>query len=429
VTGPGSAGQAAGGRPAARRAAVAAVVCGAVFLDMLLYGIIIPIAPDYVRSLGLGTGLLGTIFASDAIGLFAASPVASALTGRLGARRVLLAGSVGIVASSAAWVEASSVGMLILARAVQGMAAAMTWTASLALIAGLYRSRGRGQALGWLMTAMAVGSVAGAPAGGLLAESAGYRAPFVLAGALAVVEAALFAWIVPRASNDSEPSRLLATVHALLARGSSRTSLIAILAASTGISAAEPLLPLFLHDDLHVPPGGIGVLFGLTMLVFAAISPLVTVLTSRIGPAGVIAGGLAAAMAILGVLALLPTVLAEGAALTAFGGCLAAVFTPALDLISSVSDELGASYGQAYALVNIVYSGGMLIGPLAAGLVAQRAGIPAACAATALASLLAVAASRLPWLAAVPLRRRKDRSHADGVTLPVGVTSRSVTGI
>ena len=50
------------------------LVAAAVFIDLLLYGLVVPIVPGYVRSLGAGTGLLGIVFAAYAVGLFAVIP-------------------------------------------------------------------------------------------------------------------------------------------------------------------------------------------------------------------------------------------------------------------------------------------------------------------------------------------------------------------
>jgi hypothetical protein len=52
----------------AERALPAILVAVAVFIDLLLYGLVVPIVPGYARSLGAGTGLLGIVFAAYAAG-------------------------------------------------------------------------------------------------------------------------------------------------------------------------------------------------------------------------------------------------------------------------------------------------------------------------------------------------------------------------
>ena len=98
--------------------------------------------------------------------------------------------------------------------------------------------------MGWLMTAMAAGSVLGAPVGGMLADALGYRAPFLLTACLAAAEVCAFWWLLPRSSATQKRSNVIAGAYALLARGSARYTLLAVLGASTAVSTAEPFLPL-----------------------------------------------------------------------------------------------------------------------------------------------------------------------------------------
>jgi MFS transporter, DHA1 family, solute carrier family 18 (vesicular amine transporter), member 1/2 len=369
------------------------LVAGAIFVDMLLYGLVVPIVPEYARSLGAGTGLLGFIFAAYAVGMFAASPVAALLTERLGARPVLMIGGIGVVVSTLAWASARDVGMLIAARAVQGAAAALAWTGGLAFTAASYGPERRGRVIGWLMTAMAVGSVLGAPVGGILADLLGYRAPFLLTAGLGVAEVLAFWRLLPRAVAKERQARVISGAWTLLAHGASRNVLLAVLGASTAVSTAEPFLPLRLHRDLNLSPGAIGLLFGLTMTVFAIGSPLAAPLANRIGPTRLIAGGLIGLAAVMPALAVASSVLAESLILVGLGACLAAVLTPALAALAEIVDATGTSYGMTYALFNIVYAGGMLLGPIEGGLVSQGFGLTTAFAVTGGLCLIPVAAS------------------------------------
>jgi MFS transporter, DHA1 family, solute carrier family 18 (vesicular amine transporter), member 1/2 len=351
------------------------LVAAAVFVDMLLYGLIVPVVPGYARALGAGTGLIGVIFAAYAIGLVGACPLAAAATERLGARRVLIAGGMGTAASTLTWAAGGAVPVLIAARAMQGVAAAMTWTAGLALVSAGHDPSRRGQVMGWLMTAMAAGSVLGAPAGGLLADSLGYQAPFLLTTCLATAEVVAFWRLLPGGAPSRRRDKLTEHARALLARRSSRFTLLAVLGAATAVSTVEPLLPLRLHQSLHLSAGSIGLLFGLTMLAFAAASPAAGLLADRIRPDRAIAAGLVCLGVITPVLALATSVPALCLALAALGGALAVVLGPALTELGNATDAMGSGYGTSYALFNIAYAGGMLAGPVQGGLIAQAAGL------------------------------------------------------
>jgi predicted MFS family arabinose efflux permease len=247
--------------------------------------------------------------------------------------------------------------------------------------------------IGWLMTAMAVGSVLGAPVGGILADLLGYRAPFLLTAGLGVAEVLAFWRLLPRAVAKERQARVISGAWTLLAHGASRNVLLAVLGASTAVSTAEPFLPLRLHRDLNLSPGAIGLLFGLTMTVFAIGSPLAAPLANRIGPTRLIAGGLIGLAAVMPALAVASSVLAESLILVGLGACLAAVLTPALAALAEIVDATGTSYGMTYALFNIVYAGGMLLGPIEGGLVSQGFGLTTAFAVTGGLCLIPVAAS------------------------------------
>jgi predicted MFS family arabinose efflux permease len=378
---------------AGERALPAILVAGAVFVGELLYGLVVPIVPGYARSLGAGTGVLGVVFAAYAVGMFAVSPVAALLTERLGARCVLVISGAGIVVSALVWAESRNVGMLVAARALQGGAAGLTWTAGLAFTAASYGPGRRGQVMSWLLTAMAAGSVLGAPVGGVLADVFGYRAPFVLTAGLAAAEVLAFWRLLPRSPARPARGKLMAAAGTLVARGSSRNTFLAVLGASTAVSTAEPFLPLRLHRDLHLSPGSIGLLFGLMMTIFAVVSPLAAALAIRIGLARLMAAGLAGMAAVMPALALASSVLAESFALAGLGFCLAVVLTPALTALGRIVDAAGTGYGMIYALFNIVYAGGMLLGPVEGGLISQGFGLTAAFTVTGLLCLVPVAAS------------------------------------
>lgn len=71
--------------------------------------------------------------------------------------------------------------MMVIARFMQGAAAAATWVAGLALMADTYPKHELGSALGLVMTSMSMGLLLGPPFGGFVYEFGGYRLPFLIA--------------------------------------------------------------------------------------------------------------------------------------------------------------------------------------------------------------------------------------------------------
>ncbi len=181
-----------GAQPVGRSAL--ALIALIVFLDMTGVGIIIPVLPGLISELSgediqhaalLGGGLL---FAYSAMAFFCA-PIIGGLSDRYGRRPVLLVtlAAMGIDYFVMAW--APTLLWLLIGRLISGAMGA-TWAAANSCIADLFPPEERGAKFGLLGGAGAAGFVLGPALGGLLGEY-GLRLPFVAAGTLALLGAAV----------------------------------------------------------------------------------------------------------------------------------------------------------------------------------------------------------------------------------------------
>jgi EmrB/QacA subfamily drug resistance transporter len=93
----------------------------------------------------------------------------------IGRPPIWLAGLVVFTAGSAVCGAAPSLGLLIAARALQGVGGAMIFATSAALVSGAVPATQRGHALGWAAVAIALGASAGPSIGGLLTAYASWR--------------------------------------------------------------------------------------------------------------------------------------------------------------------------------------------------------------------------------------------------------------
>ena len=99
------------------------VVCLAVFVDMMGFGIILPLLPFHVEALG-GSGLwVGALLTVYSAAQFVASPVLGSLSDRYGRRRLLLASLAGSAVSLGLSGVATNLMALLLARTWPGPAA------------------------------------------------------------------------------------------------------------------------------------------------------------------------------------------------------------------------------------------------------------------------------------------------------------------
>ncbi|AZH26652.1 MFS transporter [Haloplanus aerogenes] len=166
------------------RRAVATVVF-VVFLDLVGFGIVIPILPYYVRSFGVGDVFIGLLAATYSLMQFLAAPTLGRASDRWGRRPVVtlsLAGSavawvvfgLGDVAGEAAG-PAIGIAVLFAARALAG-AMGGNIAAAQAYVADVTAPEDRAGALGLVGASFSLGFIFGPAMGGALASETAVRA-------------------------------------------------------------------------------------------------------------------------------------------------------------------------------------------------------------------------------------------------------------
>lgn len=156
------------------------VVTLAIFTDMLLYGMIVPILPDYAENLGISQTAIGILFGSYAAALLIATPIFGVVSDKFGRRSPMLWGILGLGVATLLFAFANTFWLLLLCRVLQGIAAAATWTSGLALLADFYPSKERGKVMGIALSGQALGTLLGPAFGGWLYQLGGYMLPFFL---------------------------------------------------------------------------------------------------------------------------------------------------------------------------------------------------------------------------------------------------------
>ncbi|WUS98708.1 MFS transporter [Streptomyces sp. NBC_00708] len=178
-------------------------VCLGTFMLLLDVTIVIVALPDMARALDASLSDLQWVIDGYALALAALLLGIGAAADRLGRRRVHVVGVVLFAAASLACGLASSPGLLVAARGVQGVGAAAMFATTLPLLASVYRGKDRSVALG-LWGAVAGGAAAIGPVvGGLLTEGPGWRWIFYVN--LPVSVAAV--WLTGRTVPESHGAR------------------------------------------------------------------------------------------------------------------------------------------------------------------------------------------------------------------------------
>ncbi len=171
-----------------------------VLLDMLAVGLVVPVLPKLVVSLGGGTfedgvritGWFGFAWAAMQ---FVISPLLGAISDRFGRRPVILLSSLGLGLDYVLMALAPNLTWLFIGRLLSGATAATIPTAS-AYIADVTPPEQRAAKFGMLSAAFGLGFVVGPALGGWLG-SVDPRLPFWLAGVLSLLNTAWGVFVLP----------------------------------------------------------------------------------------------------------------------------------------------------------------------------------------------------------------------------------------
>jgi len=171
-----------------------------VMLDMLSFGIIIPVLPKLVEEFFSGDtaraamiyGLMGTAWA---VMQFFCSPIQGALSDRFGRRPIVLLSNLGLGLDYIVMALAPTVAWLFLGRAISGLASSSFSTAG-AYIADVTPAEHRAAAFGKIGMAFGIGFILGPALGGWLGEI-DPRLPFWGAAALSLVNACYGFFVLP----------------------------------------------------------------------------------------------------------------------------------------------------------------------------------------------------------------------------------------
>jgi len=192
-----------GARPcpgAARPWVLGATILGSslAFVD----GTIVNVAlPALQRDLGATVADVQWVVEAYAVLLAALLLVGGALGDRIGRRRAYAAGIVVFALASAACGVAGTVRQLVVARAVQGVGAALLVPGSLAIISASFPERERGRAIGTWSAFTGVATALGPLVGGWLIEHVSWRWAFFVNLPVAAAVLALLLWRVPESRD------------------------------------------------------------------------------------------------------------------------------------------------------------------------------------------------------------------------------------
>lgn len=351
------------------------VVYLTVFLDLLGFGMILPLLPFYALRFGVKGAAIGILFASYSLAQFLGAAVLGRISDRVGRRPVLLFCVFGSALSLFAAGLSNSFPTLLAARALAGLFGGSIATAQ-AYIADVTRPEERVRYMGMIGAAVGMGFVLGPWVGAELSRFGFGTAAFVASG-LAVVNliSAFFALPESRPPSQRGSSRApfrLAQLRAALSRPVIGSVLIAGGLTTLAMVCMESTFALMGQKRFGLDERGMGRIFLLIGAVMAAVQGgVVGPLVRRFGERAM---GILGAVLLAGVMGSLPflpslALVVASMVLVATGqGLLVPSMSSLLSRASGV-DEQGSVLGLGQSLG----AAARCIGPPCAGLLFDQA--------------------------------------------------------
>jgi multidrug resistance protein len=254
-----------------------------VFIDLMGFGVVVPILAFVSKEYGASGMTLGLILGSFSLMQFLFSPLWGRLSDRFGRRPVLMISLFGNVLGFSCFALASNVAMLFATRIISGIASASI-PAAQAYIADTADEENRAKEMGRISMAFGLGLVLGPPFGGLLSTLATDMSlrPNVLPGAAAATLSAIALLMAIFALPESLSAK--STAHAkgwsifdneswrmLFRARDLRLSGLALAVLMCTLASLAPILVLVGRDQYALTAREVGLLMGLMGVVVVAL--------------------------------------------------------------------------------------------------------------------------------------------------------------
>lgn len=405
--------------PSSQRKIILVIVSIALLLDNMLYMVIVPIIPDYLRYIGawgedsydhvvtlppikegnrtiIPTKIIpashegqesatGVLFASKAIVQLMINPFSGALIDRIGYDIPMMIGLIIMFLSTSVFACGRSYGMLFFARSLQGVGSAFADTSGLAMIADRFTEEAeRSKALGIALAFISFGCLVAPPFGGALYQFAGKEVPFLILALISLIDGFMLLLVMKplktQMKEAAQPKPPGTPIWKLLMDPYIAVCAGALMMSNVALAFLEPTISLWMEDNLTKDNWKIGMIW-LPAFFPHVLGVIITVKMAKKYPQQqwlMAAGGLALEGLCCFIIPFATSY--KMLMIPICGICfgIALIDTALLPMLGYLVDVRYVSvYGSIYAIADISYSFAYAVGPIIAGEVVEAIGFTA----------------------------------------------------
>jgi predicted MFS family arabinose efflux permease len=255
------------------------------FINILDFMMVMPLGPDFAKSLAIPVSHLGYVGGSYTAAASVSGVVGAFFLDRFDRRQALVASLVGLAVGTMLGGLATGMPSLLLARVVAGTFGGPATSLSYSIIADVIPPERRGKAMGAVMGAFSMASILGVPVSLELASLGSWRTPFFAVGGAGALVCALSFVVLPPMRGHLEGGPKEVIPLSALARADVVCSLAMTAVVMLATFVVVPNISAYVMGNLHYPRERLGLLYFVGGLVSFATMRIAGALVDKLGSA------------------------------------------------------------------------------------------------------------------------------------------------
>lgn len=249
-----------------------------VFVDMLGFGLILPLLPYIAANWGATPAVIGLIGAAYPLGQFFGAPLVGRFSDRFGRKPLLLFSITGTFLSLLMLGFAQSIAIIMISRFLDGLTGGNI-TVAQAYISDVTDEKSRAKGMGMIGAAFGLGFILGPASGGFLSQW-GYAVPAFVSASLSLINLFLITFLLPESLpkekqvhhlSEAKRSHPLKGLTAAFAKPTAGPILGSIIVFSLSMSMFESVFSLFAKQRLDLSAQSTGFVLAYVGVLVAGI--------------------------------------------------------------------------------------------------------------------------------------------------------------